>query len=121
MQTVHVLLSQQDVPLRSALWSSSRGPKQEIHNLGRNFGAVIGNEILYQLTNIADKFFGTMASQADFDQGIIPTINAGWLISAICTGQLQNSQIRPALFGALKSAEVKPEPKFQTKETTSCK
>ena len=60
----------------------------DYNDLGRNFGAVIGNKILYQLTNIANKFFGTIASQADFDQGILPTIDAGWLISAICTGQL---------------------------------
>ena len=72
----------------------------DYNDLWRNFGAVIGNKILYQLTNIADKFFGTMASQVDFNQGILPTIDVGWLISAICTGQLRNSQIRPALFGA---------------------
>ena len=93
----------------------------DYNDLGRNFGAVIGNEILYQLSNIADKFYGTMASQADFDRGILPTIDASWLISAIRTGQLQNSRIRPALFGALKSAEPKPEPKSQTKETAGRK
>ena len=93
----------------------------EYNDLGRNFGAVIGNEILYQLSNIADKFYGTMASQVDFERGILPTIEASWLISAIRTGQLQNSRIRPALFGALKPTEPKPEPKPQTKETTGRK
>ena len=87
--------------------------KYEIYyKMSAQFGRLYGHEILYQLHLEAIEFFGTITMEEEYEAGLPnPETDTTWLLKAINSQQIRNSDGRPPMFGGQP-------PKTQTNAST---
>ena len=68
------------------------------------FGKKIGFKIFYELTLMANRFYGKNTSKQSYKKGRLPSLDSSQLVNAIRMHQLTDLVTRPCLFGVKEEA-----------------